>query len=303
MINNVRSSKLFLFGVAVIWGFGFILNQFSIDAGMSPSMILFLRFLIGAGALALLFFRRLRGFTRRELLIGCGCGVLLFAGFLLQTTGLLYVTPSTTAFLTSVWVVIVPFLTWAFYHFRPPMKVFLSALLCLGGVFFLSVTPSFQFSMNTGSLLILICAVVFAFHTMTLGWAAQQMDHIKVAFLQIATAAVLSGIYFLLFDWDTLPGVDYGAGLWPVIVMGLVNTAFAYYVQCQAQVHLTPSHTAIILSMESLFCTIFSLLFGYDALSVHILIGGLLLLGAAVLVNLTPADVEALTASDDKGAE
>ena len=132
-------SDLMLAAVALIWGLGFPVTQMAIDAQLSSGLIVALRFLIAAAVMGIIFRREVRTITPRDALLGCVAGLILGMAFLLQVMGQSMTTPSNSAFLTSLNVIIVPFLSWGFFHQRPTRKMLLVALGCLVGALVLTL--------------------------------------------------------------------------------------------------------------------------------------------------------------------
>lgn len=123
-----------------IWGLGFPVTQMAIDAQLSSGLIVALRFLIAAAVMGIIFRREVRTITPRDALLGCVAGLILGMAFLLQVMGQSMTTPSNSAFLTSLNVIIVPFLSWGFFHQRPTRKMLLVALGCLVGALVLTLS-------------------------------------------------------------------------------------------------------------------------------------------------------------------
>ena len=155
-------SDLMLASVALIWGLGFPVTQMAIDANLSSGLIVALRFLIAALVMGIIFRKEVRTITARDALLGCVAGLILGMAFLLQVMGQSMTTPSNSAFLTSLNVIIVPFLSWAFFHQRPTRKMLLVALGCLVGALVLTITPGQGLQLGFGDLLVLCCAVAFS---------------------------------------------------------------------------------------------------------------------------------------------
>lgn len=162
-------SDLMLAAVALIWGLGFPVTQMAIDAQLSSGLIVALRFLIAAAVMGIIFRREVRTITLRDALLGCVAGLILGMAFLLQVMGQSMTTPSNSAFLTSLNVIIVPFLSWGFFHQRPTRKMLLVALGCLVGALVLTLSPGEGLQLGFGDLLVLCCAVAFSLHIST--WA------------------------------------------------------------------------------------------------------------------------------------
>lgn len=278
-------SYLGLIVVAIIWGSGFIATQMAIDAKMSSSLIMASRFIVAAVTLLVIYFKKLKDFKKHELVCGVIAGAFLFLAFFSQTIGLRHTTPANNAFITAINVVIVPFLSWALMKKRPSVKVFVCAALSLVGIAILNYTLDAGIHFNVGDLLTLLCAFLFACHIAYLGYGAKRVDAVKLTFLQMATAAVLSIAALLIFDIQSLTTAAYSQGILPVLYLGLFSTCVAFLIQTKVQGMISASKTAIILSMEAVFGSLFSVLLGYDQLTVNLVIGGLIVVGSIIMLE------------------
>ena len=272
--------------VAVIWGGGFIATQVAIDAGFSSAFIMVVRFALAAIIFSAVFHRDVADLTAKALPSGLLCGTLLFLGFALQTVGLEFTTPSNNAFLTSTNIVLVPFLSWLLFRRRPLLKSFLGAMLCFLGVWALSWQPGAgALAFGKGEILSLLCAVSFAMHTTTLGYFACRVNVRVLNFLQLSVSALLSVLFFLATDRDFGQFRPVPAHL-AVLYLAVLSTCLSYFIQTTAQKHVSASKTAVILSLEALFAAILSVALGYDPLGPGLVLGGALVLGSVILVEV-----------------
>lgn len=286
--NKTMLPTLMLFGVAAIWGSGFIASQLALDADVTPELLMFVRFTVAALVILATCWKQLHKNLRREhLRDGIIIGVFLFLAFYVQIVALQYTTPANNAFITASNVVMVPFIWWAVSKKRPEPRLFLASLLCLVGIGILSVKLSDGLSFSPGDLLTLLCAFFFACQIAATGRFAQRMDTITLVFLQFAVAAALSFGLWLFADRSLAPLATPG-GLGSVLYLGLFSTCLCYFMQTAAQKHVPSSKAAIILACESLFGTLFSVLMGYDTLTVAMVIGGAILLLSLVLAEMQP---------------
>ena len=269
---------------AVIWGSGFMANQMAIDAGFSPGLILLLRFLIATAALLVIFRKKLFPMTKTELRYGFVAGIFMFSAFYAQTLGLTLTSPSNNGFYTALNVLMVPFIAWGFWKRKPPLKVFLSCALCLVGMFVLSYSGG-SFSFNLGDLLTVLCAFLFACHIAYLGVCASRMEASKLTFLQMAFSLAFSLVAFLIFDIPRVAEADFSAGLLPILYIGLFSTCLCFFLQTFAQSRTNSGTAAVILCTESLWCAMFSVLLGYESATVHMALGGLIILVSVVCVE------------------
>ena len=258
--------SLSLLVVAIIWGSGFIASQMALDAQMSSAFIMFVRFAIAALIVGIVFHKDLKKNMKKEHIKGgLLIGTFLFLAFYVQTVALQYTTPSNNAFITAANVVIVPFLWWAISKKKPGAKFIVSSFLCLLGIGILSINFSEGFAFKIGDLMTLGCAFLFACQIVTTGILALKMDAKVIVFLQFAVAAVWGFFAFLLTDGDFSSFLS-SEGMGAVIYL---------------------AKAAIILSTESLFGTIFSVLLGYDPLSPQMVVGGII-----ILISITMTEIK-----------
>ncbi len=273
--------------VAAIWGSGFIASQMAIDAHMSAALIMAVRFLIAAVVMLAACIPKLRGFRHQEIVVGARAGVFLFAGFYTQIVGQQNTTVSHCAFLTATNVVMVPFIVWLFSRRRPPTSTFLLAGTTLLGIGVLSITPgSFSFSFNFGDAMTLLCALMFALHITSLGSIGKEADVMRVNLVQLTVAALISLAVFLLTDLDSVSVVNWHTGLPAVLFLGLFSTCLCYFLQTLAQKHTTPSKAGVLLSTEGLFGSLLSVMFGYEKMTVQLVIGGMIILCSIIVMEL-----------------
>ena len=182
-----------------------------------------------------------------------------------------------------------PFLSWGFFHQRPTRKMLLVALGCLVGALVLTLSPGEGLQLGFGDLLVLCCAVAFSLHISYLGWVAGRIEVKKLTFLQMLTAGCLGGLYTLAFELPQIAEADFAAGWMPILYMGLLSTAFAFFAQTYAQKHTSPARAAVILGCEGLLGSIFSVLLGYEPLTVNLVVGGAIIFLSLLVMEVNPA--------------
>lgn len=275
---------------ATIWGTGFIASQVAIDAQMSAALIMTLRFAIAALVMLAVCLPKLRRLCPRDLRMGGLAGVFLFGAFYAQIIGQQNTTVSHCAFLTATNVVMVPFIVWAVSRRRPAVRTFVLTATTLLGIGILSITPgSFSLSFHFGDAMTLLCALLFALHISTLGWATKGADVMLINLIQLATAAVISAVVLLLADRDAMAAANLQSGLPAVIYLGLFSTCLCYFLQTLAQKHTTPAQAGVLLSTEGLFGSVFSVLLGLEALTANLVVGGLVIMASILLMELFPS--------------
>ncbi len=280
-----RIHDLWLLLAALIWGSGFILTKIALDAGMTASQLMAWRFSGATVIFAFIFAKHLRGLTRRDWLWGGGTGVLLFLGFITQTAGLVYTTPSRNALLTAIYVVMVPFFSAFILKRRPEKRVYAGAVIGFLGVAILTVSLDDISSVHLkGDILTLLCAVFFAMHLIALEFSISKVSVPRLIFLQMLATAICS-LLFVPFDRNPLPVIDMKAAVPAVLYLVVFSSCLAYVLQTHGQKHTPAARAAILLSPEALFGSILSVLFGFDPFSFRLVIGGLIVFGSILLVE------------------
>jgi drug/metabolite transporter (DMT)-like permease len=265
----------------IIWGANFLLVKLALE-DMSPLYYLGLRFLIASVLLAPLGISRLRRLNRRGWLIGCGVGVLLFAGFVLQTTGLRSTSPGISGFLTSLYVIMVPILLGLSTGRWPSPMVGLGVVVVIGGLGLLTIYGKLGF--GWGEILTLIATVFWALHILGIDYASTRMSAIALVQLQMTVCAVLSLVGAFIFERPALfPGWEAtGIVLWTGFMGGLV----AYLLMTLGQRHTAPTLAGVLMNMEAVFALIFSIAWGYDDLTLRTVAGFALVFVGTTVAHL-----------------
>ncbi len=278
-MNMKLLAKPMLFAAALIWGTSFFIMKNALDA-LPVYFLLAIRFTAGAVLLALFFWKKWKNFTPDYLWRGAIIGGCLFLAYTIQTFGLSMTTPSKNAFLTAVYCVIVPFLTWAVVKKKPDRWNILAAVLCVSGVGLVSLTE--ELTINPGDLLTLVCALFYAAHIVSVEKFAAGKDIYIITVFQFAFAALYAWI--LGFVTQTFPSQAFTRPevVLPLVYLCVMATAVALLFQNVGQIYSDPSSAAVILSLESVFGVISSVIFYGDPVTVRLVIGFVLIFIAVV---------------------
>lgn len=292
MNTRVARSESLLLLASAIWGFAFVAQRIGMEH-VGPFTFNGVRFALGALSLTPLLIVAQRRPPRergpdpgpaRSLLYGVAAGAVLFCGASLQQVGIVYTTAGKAAFITGLYVVLVPILGLAI-GYRPGRYLWTGALTAAGGMYFLSVTERLTISLGDG--LVLISAVFWASHVLLIGWLTTRMAAIRIAILQFTTCSILSLLTALAVETITAEGLR-GAAI-PILYGGLLSVGVAYTLQIIAQRNVPPAHAAIILSLETVFGAVGGWWFLDETMSARGLLGcGLMLIGV-ILAQLSPA--------------
>lgn len=274
-----------LIAVTVIWGGGFVASDMALES-LRPFQIMSIRFLLAAVLMGLAGIRELKGITAREVRAGMLMGSMLFAGFAFQIVGLQYTTPSKNAFLTALNVAMVPFIAFVLLKKKIGIKSIAGALLAVVGAGVLSLEK--DLTLGIGDALTLVCAAGFAFQIFFTGEFVKKYRAVVLNFIQMFTAEALSIASLLLFG-ETRFAVT-PRGWMSVLYLGVVSTALCYLLQTASQKYVDETRAAIILSMESVFGSLFSILILHEHVTVRMAMGSALILAAVILSNIPGAD-------------
>ena len=235
--------------------------------------------------------RELKGIDFKEIRAGILMGIALFVGFAFQIVGLQYTTPSKNAFLTALNVVMVPFIAFVILKKKISMKSILGAVMAIVGVGLLSLEKNLSLGIGDG--LTLICAVGFAFQIFFTSEFVKKYRAVVLNFVQMLTAVLLSFASLFLFQETEFHITTKG---WlSVVYLGIVSTALCYLLQTASQKYVDETKAAIILSMESVFGTMFSILILHEQVTVRMICGCVIILAAVIVSNLADAQAEPKT--------
>lgn len=274
-------ADLGLMATALIWGANFVVVKNTLDQ-VPPMLFLGLRFGIAFLVVAPFGFgsgRRpghWKGWGKAAL-----TGLLLFGGFATQTLGLQYTTPGMSGFITGIYVVLVPLFSIAATRRFPGWRVIAAALAVVSGLGFLFLRGRTGF--GAGEWLTLACAVFFALHFLALGRWAKDLDPVFLTAIQLLVTGAAS---FVAVGFSGAPTMSIsGWAWWAILYAALPASVGAYFIQTSAQRYAPANHAAIILSLESLFAVVFSVIWGLDQLTVAKLVGFSLIMGGIFLAE------------------
>lgn len=286
--NKYAMPALFgMLATALIWGFAFVVVKNSLDDITTEYMLAF-RFTVAAVGLALIFCTRLKKINLAYLKNGSVLGVLLFASYALQTYGCEFTTAGKNAFLTTIYVILVPFMAWFISKKKPDKFCVAAAVMGLAGIALISLGGkdfSNGFSVNIGDLLTLACGVGYALHMIYIDKYTEKQDPVLLTVLQLAVAAVLSWILALINGGGFPTNVFDTNVLISMLYLGLLSTMVAFLLQNVCQKYAEPSAAAIVLSFESVFGVAASIIFLGEAPSVQMIIGCVLMFVAVITVE------------------
>ena len=288
--SNITATLLLLL-TAVIWGLSYSAQSEAMNT-MTPLYFVFLRYLLGGLMLLPAIFLRKKTPDKRLFTGGVICGIFLAGGEILQQFGLLYTTAGKAGFLTALYVIMIPLIA-LFCRKKAECKIWIAAFISLIGTTLLCADGSLNTFGNKGDILMLICALSFAFQFIAIAKFAPEADALQLAAVQFFTVAVISGAAAPLASetcsWSSITGT-----LYPLIYCGMIAIGIACTIQIAAQKYVHPATASIVLSTASVFAVIWGWLLLGEAYTAANLIGGVMIFAAVVLVQLPSKSQTAL---------
>ena len=268
-----------LVGITAVWGYTFLAVK---DAVASMPVMDFLAWRFLAASVVMIALRPtcLRNVTRLESLRGLGLGGVLGLGYIAQTYGLRYTSAAISGFITGMFVVLTPVMSWVLLRRKTNRSTWMVVALATVGLALLSLRG---WSIEIGELLTLGCAVSFAIHIVLLGEWSPQYDPYTFSLLQIGTVAAIS-LIAAAPGGITLPP---DLGVWGVVgITGVLATAVAFFVQTWAQSLISATRAAVVMTMEPVFAGLFAVVIGGDQLTPRTIAGAGCILAAMLIINL-----------------
>jgi drug/metabolite transporter (DMT)-like permease len=281
-ISKTIQADLSLIAITFVWGSTFTIVKQSLDY-VSPILFVAMRFWLATGLTLCFMPEQLRGISARSLFRGLVLSAVLMGGFIFQTLGLRSTSPSHSAFITSLSVLLVPLLGFLLYHQRPAPQIIAGVALATAGLFLLLVNMG-DLRILPGDVLSLICALLFGFQILFLGRFVSKTDFRQLQLMQMAGSAVFCSILAPLLE-NTFVVWNSRLVLY-LLITGILATAVAFYVQARAQRLTTPNRAALIFSLEPFFAALFAYWILNQKLSGKEWLGGAMVLAGIMISEL-----------------
>ena len=296
-MNKSLKGSFVLLLCAMIWGFAFSaqdmaaahLPVFTIGAVRSAVATVFLAALVmvldkTSKNGRCLFSKHKNPLTRRELLGGAACGAALAIATAFQQAGIATSGPGKAAFITTMYVVLVPILSALLFRRRTRLLLWLAVAISLVGLALLTLGE--DLTLAGGDILLLCCAACFCGQILLVDLFLPGSDAVRLSMVQFAAAAVLNTLLALLFEDISLAAI--GEAILPLLYLGVMSSGCAYTLQIIGQRYCPPAPAAILMSTESLFGVIGAALFVGEVLSPREYIGCAVVFAAVILSQLPP---------------
>ncbi len=274
-------ADLILLVVAFLWGTTFAGGKYALNY-FTPLYIIAIRFIMACFMMAMAFRKDFMGLKMRDIRGGVVVGTILFIAFATQLVALQYTEAGKQAFLAGTYVVMVPFISWRLKRKRPETSSFVGAFICFMGIGLLTLNESLTIGFGDG--LTLFSSLFFAGHIISNGHYVDDIGPVKLTITQFGTVAVLSTLSAFIFE--PFPTAVAPNGIFAVLYLGILCTGVAYFLQTIGQKYALSTHTAIILSLETVFGSVLALFILGEVFTFKMVLGCASILAAILIIEL-----------------
>lgn len=283
-----KRADLALAFCTLLWGATFVVVKNALD---HSSVFIFLAVRFTLAGLFMIAFRPYLLFRieKEELFAGMRLGFFMFAGYAFQTAGLQYTTASNSGFVTGSSVVLVPVLLGMFWGKTLTRWVYAGSIAAVFGLYFLTVPIEGVAHLNRGDVLTFVAAGLYAVHIILVGEYTKQHSVSALSVIQVLACAVMA--WFMAgaaaairwqpvrfeWGWQLLLGIG---------ICAIFATAVAFTIQMWAQQYTTPSHAAILFTLEPVFAVITSYILIKERLSGRGIFGAILIFAGILIAEL-----------------
>lgn len=262
-------AKIALFLTAVLWGSTFTFAKIASEV-FSASFIIALRFLIASLALLVAAYPQRKQLDKKYLIDGFWMGLSIFFSYFLQVSGLtLDTSPGKSAFLSTTYSVMVPFIYWLVTKDRPKLHHILCVFLCLAGVGILSLSGGW--GMSFGDLITVVSGLPYAINIVISSIVCKNRNALLLTTIELWVVTILAWIF--VFAGNTFPSEFPIAAVGGIAYMGLLATALCLYLQTYGLKYAEPAIGGMLLSLESVFGVVFSVIIYHEEVTLRMLIG------------------------------
>ncbi len=213
---------------------------------------------------------------------GVVCGCFLSFASIFQQMGLVYTTAGKAGFITAMYMLIVPIISFLVFKKKNTWLVWVSVFLGIVGMYLLCMTESF--SLSKGDALVLICAFLFSGHILSCDHYARRGNPLAISAVQFTVATIISAIGAMIWETPTLHQLWVAA--LPILYCGLVSGGIGYTLQMIAQKMTDPTTASLIMSLESVFAALSGAIFIHETMQAKEIAGCIVMFLAIILVQL-----------------
>lgn len=275
---SLSRQELALIAVTMVWGATFLIVHIAMRYS-GPLFFVGIRFLAAGLLIALVCRKHLRGLTAHEIKAGAAIGVGIFIGYSLQTYGLQTISSSQSAFISAMYVPMVPLLQWAVLRRPPGLMSWLGVALAFTGLLLLAGPEAGKISLNAGELATVVSTVAIAFEIILISRFANAVDSRRVTIVQLLVAGALSFVMMPIAG-ESVPAFSW---VWVSAALALgIASALIQLTMNWAQKSVSPTRATMIYAGEPVWGGVVGRLAG-DRLPALALVGGALIVLAVIV--------------------
>ncbi len=297
-LNNYFG-EFILLAASVIWGTAFIFQSIA-NTVMEPYTFVTTRSLIATIVMGIFILIRAKVNPKKQLQhlghakgyrLAIYAGISLSLAMILQQVGLIGTTSGKAGFLTSLYILFVPLLGFLI-HKKPTLTVWLGLLGALIGFYFISMNQEEVFIMNGYDLLIVGCAISYAFQIFFIDQVQHQLDSLMFSFVQFALATFITAIPTIILEGVNFSYLSSPEAINALLYVGVVSSCIAYTFQIIGQKRVKNAPVAtLIMSLEAVFALLAGMLFLQETITLLQSIGMMFILGSIIAVNIPWAKI------------
>ena len=287
MKQKIRGMLLLLI-TATIWGTAFVAQSVGLEH-LGTFTFNAIRSLIGAIVLLPFICKRQKtakaaekGDRKTRITGGLICGITLCVASNLQQLGISHSTVGKSAFLTTLYIVIVPLLGLLF-HKKVNGQTWMGVILATVGLYLLCMKEE-GFTLQTGDIYLLLCALFFSFQIMAVDYYSARVDGLMLSMMQFLVTGLLSAVPMIVLEHPSWEAVR--AAAFPLFYAGAFSCGIAYTLQILGQKYVAPSIASLIMSLESVIATLAGWVILHEVLTAKELAGCALVFGAVLLTQI-----------------
>ena len=247
-----------LFLAAFIWGTAFVAQVTGMDKigpftfNMARSVIA----VICLGAYLIITKAKLPKNIGLLMQGGLVCGFFIFMGTSLQQIGLQYTTAGKTGFITSFYILLIPFLSIVFLKHKVDLLTWGSVILGFIGLYLLAIPSLREFTINKGDFIVFLGSFCWGGHILIIDYYSKKFNPVELSFLQFMVLTILSGICAFIFENETATASNIFSSWKSIAYAGFLSSSIAYTLQMVGQKYTNPVIASLILSLEAVFAAL-----------------------------------------------
>ncbi|NIF20628.1 DMT family transporter [Candidatus Pantoea multigeneris] len=278
---GITRQELVLILITMVWGGTFLVVHRAMQFS-GPFFFVGVRFAVSSLLLALCFRRYLRGMTWQEIKAGSLIGLSIAGGYGLQTYGMQTISSSQSAFITALYVPVVPLLQWLLLRRAPGLMSWCGIMLAFGGLLLISGPQDGELGLNQGEIATLFSTIAIAFEIILISRYAGKVDVRRVTLIQLAVAS-LAAFCFMLPNGESIPPFN-SAVLFSAIGLGAAS-ALIQITMNWAQRSVSPTRATVIYAGEPVWAGVVGRIAG-ERLPAAALLGGALIVCGVIVSEL-----------------